>query len=105
MMNDIDKQRLRKQFEEENLVRPYNEFIKQAQSGLTAGIDNAEYSTFVQMTLKRDVDNLITAYMQGVFNFGEFWNKMQIIVGFDLVIQQTVINAVKVKSNGEDTDE
>lgn len=104
-INELDRSRLEKKFKSEEFKRVYIEFIEYCKGGLKAGIDISEYGSFVQMTLKKDIDSLCAAYMNNVLNFGEFWNVMQQIVAFDLIIQSTIEDAIHVKSNGEDKDE
>lgn len=104
-ISDLDRDRIRRRFATGAFKNDYSSFINLCKEGLTAGIDKAEYGTFVSMTLKKDVDTLIGGYMNGVFNFGEFWDIMQQLVGFDLVIQTTIIQAINVKSNGHEEKE
>ena len=104
-INERDRDTIRKKFTGDNWVRVYQEFVNYCMGGVTAGIDFSEYRMFVQMTLSKDVTVLAHGYLSGVFTWDEYWDRLQTIVGFDLMIQGVVTGQIKAKSNGENKDE
>ena len=105
MVSDRDKEVLRKKFTGDNWVQVYQSFVNYCMGGVTAGIDYSEYKMFVQMTLSKDVTALAHGFLIGVFTWDEYWDRIQTIVGFDLMIQGVVTGTIKAKSNGENKDE
>lgn len=104
-VSDRDREMMLKRFDMNNLAYHYQGFIKYLMDGSKTGIiDPDEYKTFKEMTLKRDVSALAHAYLSMVINFDRYWDTLQTIVGWDLMIQGIMDSQVKAKSNGEDTE-
>jgi len=104
-ISDRDREMLEKRFNNENLAHAYQQFLNYIIDGAKTGIlDKTEYKIYVEMTLKRDVAALAHAFLSGIFNFEEYWDRLQAIVGYDLMIQGVFDGQIKAKSNGEDTD-
>lgn len=104
-ISDKDKETLRKKFSGDNWARVYQEFINYSMGGLTSGIDASEYKMFVSMTLSKDVSALAHGFLMGAFTWDEYWDRIQAIVGFDLMITGVVTGTIKAKSNGDNKDE
>ena len=56
------------------------------------------------MTQKKDVDMITGAYINHVINYGEYWQKMELLVGWNLMILGLLDGNVKVKSNGQNNE-
>jgi len=56
------------------------------------------------MTQKKDVIALAHALLNGVFTYQEYFDKIEMIIGWDLMIQGIMEGQIKAKKNGEDND-
>ena len=102
-MDEKNKEVLQKQFSHDNMAVRYQQAIKYFADGSKTGtVDKQEYKMFQEMTLKRDVTALAHAYLQMVFSFDEYWDRLQALVAWDLMIQGLIDGSVKQKSNGEE---
>jgi len=104
-MNELEKQRLRKNLSDEEISIRYGQAVKYFMDGAKTGImDKTEYKVFVETLPKRDLNAAALAWFNLVINFEEYFNIVQAIVGFDLIIQGIMDGRVKAKSNGHDTE-
>jgi len=101
-ISDNDRHRMQQTFNNDNMAIRYNQFIAYISDNPTGILDRTEYRVFQEMTLKKDVFGLAHALLNGVFTFDEYFDKIQMIVGWDLMIQGIFSGALKIKGNGEE---
>jgi len=102
-MQEANKKRLLAQFDAEKMPIRYQQAIKYfADGGQMGYIDKAEYQTFKDMTLKPDIVGLAHAYLNNLYNFDEYYNRLQTIIGFNLMVLGAMEMVNKKKSNGKD---
>ena len=105
-ISEKDKLTLKKQLSPEEITYRYQQAIKYFMDGGKDGmIENAEYKTFVEFNVKRDLQAAAHAWFGMVITWDEYFNIVQGIVGFDLMIQGVIENANKAKNNGEENEE
>ena len=105
-MDDRNKEMLLKQFSNENISHRYQQAVNYfINGGHTGGIDYTEYKVFKEQTLKRDVVSLAHAYLNMLYTFDEYFEKLQTLIGFDLMIQGCISGTIKAKKNGKDDEE
>lgn len=98
-MVNIDRNRIRKEFDNNNMAIRYNQFIKYITDDLENGLDETEYRVFKEMTLKKDIYGLAQGLVNNIFTFDEYYDKLQLIVGWDLMIQGIFSGNLKLKNN------
>ena len=104
-MNDRDRENLKNALSNDALAYRHQSFIKYVTDGTATGfVDRAEYKVFVEMTQKKDVIALAHALLNGVFTYQEYFDKIEMIIGWDLMIQGIMEGQIKAKKNGEDND-
>ena len=100
-MTDKDKQTLKNSLSNKNLEYRYKGAVKFFSKD-TGKIDEMEYRTFQDFNIKKDMVGLAHAYLNMVFTWDEYWNKVIYLVGVGLLVQNLIKESNKVKQNGED---
>jgi len=77
---------LQKQFSVDNIAHRYQQAVKY----FVEGADKSEYKVFVEMTMKKDISALAHTLLQRVYSFEEYMERLHIIIGYDLMIQETI---------------
>jgi len=104
-ISDRDRESLQKSLSNDSLAYRHQSFLNYIIDGAKTGfVDRMEYKTFQEMTQKKDVYALAHALLNGVFTYQEYFDKMEMIIGWDLMIQGVLDGQIKAKSNGEDKD-
>ena len=104
-MDDRQKEVLRKQLSNEEVSHRYQQAIKYFADGMaTGGMDKSEYKIFQETLPKRDLSAAAHAWFNMVITWEEYFNLVQAIIAFDLMVQGAMDGQIKAKSNGEDTD-
>ncbi len=104
-MNDRDKEMLLKQLSDDNLAYRYQSFINYVMDGSEKGmLDKTEYRVFVEQTLRKDIIALAHAHLQMLINFNDYYNKLTMVIGWDLIIQGIFDGKVSRKNNEEKKD-
>ncbi len=104
-MNDYDKQRLLKSLSPEEITHRYQQAIQYFLDGAKTGVvDKTEYRVFQETLPKRDLSAAAHAWLNMLITYDEYFNIVQTIVAFDLMVQSAIDGNIKAKSNGEDKD-
>jgi len=102
-MQEQNKLRLLNQFDKDKMLLRYQQQIKYFAEGGNMGIiDEMEYKIFRDMTLKNDLVGLAHAYLNNLYGFDEYYDRLEAIVGFNLMVRGAMDNVNRKKSNGED---
>ena len=105
-MTESDKRILKKQLSPTEVTHRYQQAIKYfIDGGKTGLIDDMEYRAYQDLNVKRDLKAAAHAWFTMVLTWEEYYNIVQGIVGFDLMIQGIVANSRKAKKNGEEVSE
>jgi len=104
-MNEFDKEKMRKSLSPEEVTHRYQQAITYFVDGAKTGImDMSEYKIFQETLPKRDLSAAAHAWFNMVITWEEYFNLVQAIIAFDLMVQGAMDGQIKAKSNGEDTD-
>lgn len=102
-MNDFDKDKLRKSLSPEEVTHRYQQAITYFVDGAKTGImDISEYKIFQETLPKRDLSAAAHAWFSMVITWEEYFNLVQAIIAFDLMVQGAMDGQIKAKSNGND---
>ena len=102
-ISERDRDVLRKQLSPDEVTHRYQQAIKYFMDGAKTGIiDRMEYQTFVEMNLKRDLKAAAHAWFTMTINWNEYYNLVQALVGFDLIILGAIEGSNKAKKNGKE---
>ena len=104
-MNDNQKEAIKKQLSKVELTHRYQQAIAFFLDGAKTGIiDNSEYQTFLEFNVKRDLSAAAHAWLGMMLSFEQYFDIVQAIIGFDLMVQGAIDGQIKAKSNGEDKE-
>lgn len=84
-MTEVEKSGLQRHLNDEELARKYQGYINYITNG--DDVDKSEYSIFQEYYVKNDTVALMHAYLNQVYTFKETYNKLQMIIGYDLLLQ------------------
>ena len=104
-LSDREKEVLRRQLSPAEVTHRYQQAIKYFADGASTGImDKSEYKIYQQTLPQKDLAAAAHAWFGMVLTFQEYFDLVQAIIGFDLMIQGVMDGQIKAKSNGEDKD-
>jgi hypothetical protein len=104
-MEERQKEQLRKQLSPAEVTHRYQQAVTYfVNGGKTGLIESSEYKIFLDMNVKRDLSAAAHAWFSMVLTWEQYFDLVQAIVGFDLMVQGAIENSKNVKSNGEDKD-
>jgi len=102
-LSNFEKQRLINSVSDDKLAHRYQQFIDYIYKGAKTGIiDDMEYKIHKTNTLKNDIQVISHCLLTNLITFEEYWDKMQMLVAWDLMIQGIMNGQIKAKSNGEE---
>lgn len=98
-----EKQKLRNALTDDNLGYRHQQFVQFVVDGMkTGGVDRMEYRTYVDMTQKKDVFALAHALLVGALSYQEYMAKMEMIIGWDLMLNGIFDGQVKTDNDGKE---
>lgn len=100
-MDDRQKETLRKQLSREEVQHRYQQAVNYFTGGVT---DRMEYKIFQEQLIKRDLSAAAHAWFSMILTWEEYYNLVQSLIGFDLLVQGIIDGQIKAKGNGEDKD-
>jgi len=104
-MDDNQRNTLRRQLSGEEVTHRYQQAISYFVEGARTGIvDITEYKIFQETLVKRDLSAAAHAWFGMAITWEEYFDLVQAIIGFDLMVQGAISGQIKAKSNGEDTE-
>lgn len=96
IINQQERDKLRQSLSDDSLGYRHQQFVQFVADGMkTGGVDEMEYRTYVDMTQKKDVYGLAHALLSGVFTYQEYMSKMEMLIGWDLMIHGLMNGEVK----------
>ena len=102
-ISERDREVLKKQLSPEEVTHRYQQAIKFFMDGAKTGfVEDIEYKTYQDFNVKRDLGAAAHAWFNRVLTWEEYFNVVQGIIGFDLIIQGVIESSKKAKKNGED---
>ena len=87
---------LKRQLSDEELTRRYQEAIHYFATG-NGMIDRTEYRVFQEQLIKKDLQALAHAWLSMVFTFEEYYQKIEAIIGFNLMVLGLMDKTITVR--------
>ena len=102
-LTERDKETLKRQLSPEEITYRYQQAVKYFVDGGKSGVfEKAEYDTFQEYNVKRDMQAAAHAWFNMVLTWKQYFDLITAIVGYDLMVQGAIDAAKKAKKNGED---